>query len=397
MTASGGGPRDLRLPTGRTAPGNYDLRPFVPSGVASECTSGWDAVTRAIHSTGARVVIVECYPGVARGDVLRLAPPDTLLVDAADALLPPDEIRRLTQPFVTDDPVFGRMARLGLRDLFDPTASMRLRERIASHDGRVFVHGTGASMLCDEGLLVYAGLPRWEATLRQRRGESSSLGLDDAGSRPGELYKRAFFVDWRVADRHRKTLWDRVGFILDTTQPERPKLLDARTYYRALAAAARRPLRVVPTFDPAPWGGHWIQRVCDVGQDRDNIGWCFDCIPEENSLLLGFGDERFECPSIDLVFRHPRELLGEAVFGRFGDEFPIRFDFLDTIGGGNLSLQVHPLTAYIREKFGIPYTQDESYYLLDAEPHASVLLGLRTGIDPDEMVRDLRAADQGRA
>ena len=116
----------------------------------------------------------------------------------------------------------------------------------------------------------------------------------------------------------------------------------------ALENAAHRPFRVVPYFDPGPWGGHWMEEVCDLPRDQPNHAWCFDCVPEENSLLLGFGDERVEIPAIDLVFLHPRELLGDAVHGRFGAEFPIRFDFLDTMGGGNLSLQVHPLTEYIQ-------------------------------------------------
>ena len=65
------------------------------------------------------------------------------------------------------------------------------------------------------------------------------------------------------------------------------------------------------------------------------------------------------------------------------------------MGGGNLSFQVHPLTEYIQHHFGMHYTQDESYYMLDAGPDASVYLGLKDGIDPAAMVRDLEAAQAG--
>ena len=54
--------------------------------------------------------------------------------------------------------------------------------------------------------------------------------------------------------------------------------------------------------------------------------------------------------------------------------------------GGNLSLQVHPLKAYIKEKFGMSYTQDESYYFLDAKDEAFVYLGLQEKVVPDAMV-----------
>jgi mannose-6-phosphate isomerase class I len=208
-------------------------------------------------------------------------------------------------------------------------------------------------------------------------------------------YKQAYFVDWRVADRFKKPLLRRCDFVLDTNTGDQPQLAAGEAVREGLRRAARQPFRLVPFFDPAPWGGQWMKEVCDLDGAVPNYGWCFDCVPEENSLLLGLGNSRFEIPAIDLVFDQPRALLGEGVHARFGEEFPIRFDLLDTMGGGNLSFQVHPLTEYIRQHFGMSYTQDESYYLLDAGPGANVYLGLREGADRKEMARELAAAEAG--
>ena len=49
-------------------------------------------------------------------------------------------------------------------------------------------------------------------------------------------------------------------------------------------------------FDPAPWGGQWMKTVCGLDPEPENYGWCFDCVPEENSLLLQFGETVMELP-----------------------------------------------------------------------------------------------------
>lgn len=149
-----------------------------------------------------------------------------------------------------------------------------------------------------------------------------------------------------------------------------------------------------PYFDPGVWGGQWMKEVCHLNPDKENYAWSFDGVPEENALLFELDEGIIATPASNLVFFEPKNLLGTRTYGRFGDEFPIRFDFLDTMGGGNLSLQVHPLTQYIQDKFGMHYTQDESYYILDAEDDATVYLGVKNGVNKEELIDSLKEAQE---
>jgi mannose-6-phosphate isomerase class I len=379
---------------------NYDKFPVVRVSDSSEdCHVGWESIARVIRGRvqpGRFVICIECYPGyfedeIERGLVEALKP--SLLVRSKECFLSEAEIRAKCEHDLGDDPVFGFMNHFVVSDFLDASKVEASRTQVDKAGWLVIVIGTGASLIAERcDLLIYSDLARWEIQQRQRAGTISNLGLNNCTERPALKYKRGFFVDWRAADRLKKTLFDKIDFLLDTNQKNRPKMISGASLLRGLKMAATQPFRVVPFFDPGPWGGQWMKEVCDLPREAENYAWCFDCVPEENSLLLGFGEERVEIPSINLVFRHPRQLLGDAVHARFGTEFPIRFDFLDTMGGGNLSFQVHPLTEYIRENFGMAYTQDESYYLLDATEEGCVYLGLKEDIDRQQMLTDLRSA-----
>ncbi|MDR1600974.1 MAG: class I mannose-6-phosphate isomerase [Tannerella sp.] len=385
---------------------NYDKHPYIRvSGRPDDCLTGWDAICNEIKYRLAAgslpaTVAIECYQGVLEDeivDALQSRFEQATVARSADAMKTADEINNFFHDDITGDELFGYMTRHTIDSYFDPARTDSLRRQIQSQPaGLTFVVGTGAAYICpDAQLLIYADMARWEIQQRFRRNEVANTGADNRSERTSLQYKRAFFVDWRICDRFKKSLMKRWDYVLDTCTAGHPKMITRRLFEEGLKQAVRRPFRVVPFFDPGPWGGQWMKEVCDLDREAVNYAWCFDCVPEENSLLFGFGDVRFEIPAIDLVFAHPRELLGDAVHGRFGDEFPIRFDFLDTMQGGNLSLQVHPPTEYIQEKFGMHYTQDESYYMLEAGDDACVYLGLKEGISPESMIADLRAAQTG--
>jgi mannose-6-phosphate isomerase class I len=382
----------------------YDTLPTVRiSDDRAAVAEGWRDVAAVlagrVRSDPRCVVAVECYPGVLV-DELEAAFADAFesaaLVRTERALHPADELERRLLPYLGDDPVFGFMCPWGLDDFFASALVERLREEVARvRRGLVLVLGPGSALVVrDADVVVYADVTRWEIQQRQRRGETGNLGAGNAAAPAGRLYKRAYFVDWRAADRHKNAVLDRVDYYLDTNVPGSPRLVGGDLYRRALELTARRPFRLVPFFDPGPWGGEWMRRTFGLPSDAPNFAWCFDCVPEENSLLFEFGGRRVHSPALPLVHRHPLEVLGRDVYEAFGAEFPIRFDLLDTIEGGNLSLQVHPLRDYIHETFGMPYTQDESYYVLHAKPGAQVYLGLQPDVQRTQMAAALRAAGE---
>lgn len=384
----------------------YEKFPFVSvPGWDGHACQGWESVAQRLRAAilpfiqrrNGTVVAIECYSGVFEKEIReallgRLG--EDQWIDSSAAFLTPDEVERLAASDLGgNDPIFGFLSRLTLQDFLDPGKVEAVRSGLRRQNGCTVIFGTGAAVIAPGAdLLIYADMPRWEAQMRQRRDEISNLGVFNPSLKASLQYKRSFFIDWRACDRLKQQTLSRWDFLLDTTVPGDPRLVTGSALRAGLEYCATRPFRVVPFFDPGPWGGQWMKEVCGLDPSVPNYAWCFDCVPEENSLLLRYGKVQIEIPSVNVVFAQPKALLGEPVYGRFGPEFPIRFDFLDTMGGGNLSFQVHPLTEYIREKFGMAYTQDESYYILDAKPGAVVYLGQKKGIRPAELIADLEAA-----
>ena len=377
---------------------NYDR--FPSTKISGTVIQGWENICSLLeeHLKAYPALAVDFYTGVYEEEVInelhRLSP--ALFIDTRDLMKPESEIKAMTARFMTDVVLFGYVTNITLIDYFDQDKLKKAREEVIATKGKVVVVGSGAAMVVPaEAVLVYADMARWEIQQRFRRHEVKALGIDNRKDAVSLQYKRGYFNDWRVCDKYKESLFDKVDFWLDTHIATEPKMIDQTTFFKGIEETVHSPFRVVPFFDPAPWGGQWMKEVCDLDPEKENYGWCFDCVPEENSLYFEVNGVRFELPSVDLVLLKTRELLGEPVEARFGKDFPIRFDFLDTVGGGNLSVQVHPTTQFIRENFGMYYTQDESYYLLDAKEGATVYLGLKTGIDKNEMIEDLRKAQKG--
>jgi mannose-6-phosphate isomerase class I len=380
------------LPSTHTAtpPGQYDIYPGFPIG-PGKIKLGYEGL--AEQSSRYARLIIDGYGGVFWARLREKLEPllaqqgvRAAWIPVDQALWPADRIQRLVAPFLGgDDPLFGTRFTGDLSDFFDPARLVALRPDPDADCS--ILYGCGAALAGWDAPLVYVDLPKNEIQFRSRAGSICNLGCQRPES-PQAMYKRFYFVDWVALNRHKASLLSRVDWIVDEQRPDEPAWMSGDDLRSGLVRMSRNYFRVRPWFEPGPWGGHWIEEhIPHLPQDVPNYAWSFELIVPENGLVIESDGRLLEVSFDWLMFCDHQAVLGESA-GRFGHEFPIRFDFLDTFDGGNLSLQCHPRPGYIREQFGETFTQDETYYILDSKPGAVVYLGFREEIDP----RDFRQA-----
>ncbi|MBI6183882.1 mannose-6-phosphate isomerase, partial [Serratia proteamaculans] len=234
---------------------SYDKSPEVAvQGFDHAAWQGWQAVAAAVShkiaTLGLRktLLVVDCYHGVSLAELIEnfinpLQPVSS--VNAESAKYDEPHIHAMIERNLTDDRVFGVLSCHEMSEFFDAERVQQLRDQIASVDsGLVVVYGPGAALIAEADVLVYADMARWEIQQRFRRGELGNWGVNNVDEDVLRRYKRAFFVEWRVLDRHKTPLLQRADFVLDTNQAGQPKLVTGTAFHAGLQQATQRPFRV---------------------------------------------------------------------------------------------------------------------------------------------------------
>lgn len=371
----------------------YDPQPTYPA-TGGKVGTGYDDL--AATAGPGRVVAIDGPPWIHWEQLIdgllrvwsRTGHPVTA-TDMRDHVADWDTITSLTADSVLrGDPDFLRLSTQDLAALIElPPAPS------TAHDGVHLVAGPGACLV-DHDIAWYADVPRDVGLEALRAGEASNLG-QPRGAVGDE--RRLKFVDWPILDRHRAGLIAALDCLIDLQDPVRPRWLAGDTLRATLAALARRPFRTRPHFHPGVWGGQWMRDTLGIDATAPNLAWSYELIAPEAGIRIGAGDEVVEVALDVLLAVHADEVLGNADAAAFGRSFPIRFDYLDTWDGEHLSVHCHPLPDYMRETFGWPYTQHETYYVMDTRGDRSIFLGLQAAVDLDDLRGQAEAArDHGQ-
>lgn len=304
------------------------------------------------------------------------------IVAVGSALKSEDEIESLISPYMgEEDSIFGYITDLKVIDFFNRECLNTLIPD-TSYDINI-IYGTGATLAGWNGCCVYVDLPKNELQFRMAAGVSFNLGSTRKMDQR-ESYKRSYFIDWPILDQYKGTLIPDIDWIVDEQRVDQYTFMSGENFRQTLDKMCRNSFRVRPWFAPGVWGGTYMRdNIHGLNRDEKNLAWSYELMALENGIMFTHDNILMEVSFSFLMSYGYKEILGDCAED-FKEDFPIRFDFLDTINGDNLSIQCHPRPEYIRSRFGKKYTQDETYYILKCTPDATVYLGFQEGIRKEE-------------
>lgn len=147
------------------------------------------------------------------------------------------------------------------------------------------------------------------------------------------------------------------------------------------------PLKFSPVLKDKIWGGNKIKSVLGIDfAPLPNCGeaWVLSGVDgNQTGIINGYlaGNELNE-----LVEVYMGDLVGDKVYERFGNEFPILVKFIDA--ADYLSIQVHP-DDELAARRNIGYGKSEMWYIIDADPGAELISGFSKKVDQETYLKHL--------
>lgn len=141
------------------------------------------------------------------------------------------------------------------------------------------------------------------------------------------------------------------------------------------------PLKFKPILKEAIWGGRKLASKSDHPEALTSIGESWEISGVQDAVSVVSEGMLEENTLEELIEVYMGDLVGDKVYEKFGVEFPLLIKYIDACD--QLSIQVHPDDKTAKERHRA-YGKTEMWYVVDAEPDASLFLGFNKDTDKAE-------------
>lgn len=316
-----------------------------------------------------------------------------------DKLLPYLPENRETDPVL----LYGRLYQDGMEGLMEPdqiSHMIRMAEDFRSHgDGLLIVYGNGAlipALRPFYDLKIYMDMTQKRTILNIRAGKCGNLGIKEQGTY-NEMIRHSYYIDFEASFPIRQEVIRDgiISYYLAGDNPDGIQMISTEHLKALFSTMTTYPLRCRPVYIEGVWGGYYVQHLRSLPKEMKNCAWVFDLIPMEVSIVADMKELMMEFPFYCFVQIIGPKLMGEAAAEKFHGYFPIRFNYDDTFhSSGNMSIQVHPGSSYIREHNDELGRQDESYYIVTAGQEAKTYCGFTEQADVEDFIEKTKRAER---
>ncbi|HLS29771.1 MAG TPA: type I phosphomannose isomerase catalytic subunit [Flavobacteriaceae bacterium] len=146
------------------------------------------------------------------------------------------------------------------------------------------------------------------------------------------------------------------------------------------------PLKFQPILKDKVWGGSKLKTVLHKNTTSNKTGESWEISAIENSVSVVDNGTLKGKSLTDLLSIYKADLVGEEVYHKYGNKFPLLFKFLDA--GQNLSLQLHPNNEIAKKRHN-SFGKTEMWYVLQVDNQAGIYVGFEKGTTREDYLRHL--------
>lgn len=359
---------------------NYDFDPILSIGddfgLLSTKDEFIDNINQIINNKPKIVIAIDAYLGIDYSEYLTQINADAI-IDLIDYRIADDELEIKFRHCLTKHPVNGYFAPYEISEFYS-NDTYSIIDDLISKNSKVAVIGIGALQFCKPDLSIY---------LNQTFDSSFNVLLD---SNEYLTEKRLKYIDFYIVNKYKREQLKKVDFIVNSNKKEET-VVDRFTYQMIVKNILTQPFRTTPLLQENIWGGGlWFQERLGLEKNDKKYSFLVSAILEEQSVKVKYKNRVINIPGLDIIGFEPISFLGAKIFYSYGYRTRTHLLLVDTMGGENSSIQVHPTAWYNQDYMNYPFGHHEGYYIVETNNNSGVYLGYKSSFKLQEIFNKFR-------
>ena len=318
-----------------------------------------------------------------------------VLVPAVSLFCDREAVIAYNQPYVTDDPGFGKVNTAGvIEDIMKADALEAVKAQLAGAEDITILYGVGASVKAFEEVLdikCYVDNTHQKVQWDMWTGKLAAFGCTEPTK--GYNWKEYHYSDYYMLKRQKDYMYGAMDFYIENYFEEDLVIVPQVAYNEIMSTLVKYPIHEVKIFSPGPWGAYRYEQMDYGVEGLANNAWNKIAGPELR-ILIDFGGERSISMPMLNAMQYGRELVGELIHNRYPGLFPLDI-WLDDgwhptpqpAERISMPMHIHPSSKYVEDHFNEPLGRYETYYIAEAYEGANTWMGFKDDADIEEWER----------